>query len=107
MPGQMHGSMQQGMSGVKVGLEALQKALPHIPMGSKLHQVILKAVAEIGKHMEQEGGGGQDPAAMIQQLMELARSAKTQPGMAGMMPGAGAGGAPGGAPPPPSPPMGA
>jgi hypothetical protein len=97
----MAGSSQQGMSALKVGLESLQKALPQLPMGSALHQSVLKAVADIGKHLEKEGGGGGDQMGAIQQLMELARAAKTQPSMAGMMPGGA------GAPPPPTPPMGA
>jgi hypothetical protein len=83
------------------GLESLQKALPQIPMGSKLHASILKAIADIGKHLEEEGGA-KDPSAMIQQLVELARNAKTNPNAAAAMP---PGGAPGGAPPPPAPPM--
>ena len=104
MPGPMAGSAQQGLAALKVGVEALQKALPQLPMGSALHQSVLKAIGDIGKHMEKEGSGGGDQMGAIQQLMELARAAKTQPNMAGMMPG-GAGGA--GAPPPPTPPMGA
>lgn len=109
MPTPMQGSQRQGMSSLKVGLEALQKALPQLPMGSALHQSVLKAVADIGKHLEKEGGAGGDQAGAIQQLMELARAAKTQPNMAAMMPGgAPAGGPPGaGAPPSPTPPMGA
>lgn len=100
LPGPMAGSAQQGMSALKVGLESLQKALPQLPMGSALHQSVLKAVADIGKHLEKEGAAGGDQMGAIQQLMELARAAKTQPSMAGMMPG-GAGA------PPPTPPMGA
>ena len=100
MPGPMAGSAQQGLAALKVGVEALQKALPQLPMGSALHQSVLKAIGDIGKHMEKEGAGGGDQMGAIQQLMELARAAKTQPSMAGMMPG-GAGA------PPPTPPMGA
>jgi len=109
MPTPMQGSQRQGLSSLKVGLEALQKALPQLPMGSALHQSVLKAVADIGKHLEKEGGAGADQSGAIQQLMEMARAAKTQPNMAAMMPGAPpAGGPPGaGAPTPPMPPMGA
>jgi hypothetical protein len=105
----MAGSGQQGMASLKVGLESLQKALPQLPMGSALHQAVLKAVADIGKHLEKEGGSGGDQMGAIQQLMEMARAAKTQPNMSAMMPGgAPPTGAPGaGAPPPPTPPMGA
>jgi len=108
MPGPMAGSGQQGMAALKVGLESLQKALPQLPMGSALHQSVLKAVADIGKHLEKEGGAQGDQMGAIQQLMEMARAAKTQPNMAGMMPGGPPPGGPGaGAPPPPTPPMGA
>ncbi len=68
-------------------------------MGSKLHQSVLKAVADIGKNIEHEGGGGGDQAGAVQQLLEAMRSAKTNPNLAQMMPAAG------GAPPPPMPPM--
>ena len=105
MAGPMAGSGQQGMASLKVGLESLQKALPQLPMGSALHQAVLKAVADIGKHLEKEGGSGGDQMGAIQQLMEMARAAKTQPNMSAMMPGgAPPTGAPGaGAPPPPTP----
>ena len=86
------------MTSVKLGLEALQKALPALPMGSPLHSSVLKAVADIAKNMNEGGGGGD--ADKIQQLIAMARSAHAQPSpLAGMMPG----GAPpggGGAPPP-------
>ena len=110
MPGGMGGSVQHGMAALKVGLEALQKALPQLPLGSTLHQAVLKALTDIGKQMEKQGGSGNDQAGAIQQLVDMARTAKTQPAMAGMMPGGAppAGGAPGGAPPPPPmPPAGA
>ena len=103
MPTPMAGSQQQGMASLKVGLEALQKSLPNLPMGSALHQSVLKAVADIGKHLEKEGGTTGDQMGAIQQLMEMARAAKTQPSMAAMMPG----GAPPAGGPPGAPPMGA
>lgn len=110
-PGHPAGNAQQGMTSVKLGLEAFQKALPQIPLGSKLHAAVMKAVSDISKHMNEEGGGkGNDPSAMIQQLMELARNAKANPNAQAAMPGgAPPGGAPGGAPqpqPPAMPPMG-
>jgi len=102
----MHGSQQQGMASLKAGLEALQKALPQLPMGSTLHQSVLKAVADIGKHMEKEGGAqGGDTSGVIQQLMEMARSQKMQPNMAAMMPPGAPPAAGGGAPSLPPPPM--
>ena len=97
--GPLAGSAAQGMAKVKLGLEALQAALPMIPMGSELHTDLMKAVSSITKHLGDkggEGGGGQQ----IQQLLEMLRNAKMQgaPPQAGMMPGG-----PGGAPPPPGP----
>ena len=102
--GPMAGNAAQGMAKVKVGLEALQAALPMIPMGSELHADLMKAVSSISKHLQQDGaqGGG----AQIQQLLDMIRTAKTQGGPPAAPPGGG--GAPPMAPPgmgaPPSPP---
>ena len=97
--GPMAGNAAQGMAKVKVGLEALQAALPMIPMGSELHADLMKAVSSISKHLSQDAGQG--GGAQIQQLLDLIRTAKTQGG-----PPAGVGGgAP--APPPSMPGMGA
>ena len=101
------GSAKQGMAALTAGLEMLQKALPQLPMGSKLHTSVLKAVSEIGKHLAEEGGGaGKDPSALIQQLVEAARGAKVNPASMAALPG-GAGGPPPMMPPgPPGAPMG-
>lgn len=102
-PGPMAGGAAQGLSKVKIGLEALQAALPMLPMGGELHADVMKAVSTISKHLQDQSQGGGN---QIQQLMEMMRAAKTQPNMAGMMPGSG--GPPGGAPPMAgAPPMGA
>jgi hypothetical protein len=98
--GPMAGNAAQGMAKVKVGLEALQSALPMIPMGSELHTDLMKAVSSIAKHLPQ--GADQGGGAQIQQLLDLIRTAKTQGAPPPMGP-AGSGGAPGalGAPLPP------
>ena len=103
-PSPLAGNAQSGMTGVKVGLEALQKALPQIPMGSKLHTAVLKAVADIGKKLNEEGGGGGDKAGAIQQLIEAMRNAKTNPNAQAALPQGGPPPAP--AMPAPMPPMG-
>ena len=99
--GPMAGSAMQGIQKVKLGVEALQAALPTLPMGGELHQAVMKAITDISKHMTSGQGG--DAGGAIQQLIELMRNAKQQPGAAGAMPGA----APGGMPPPAMPPMSA
>lgn len=106
-PGPMKGAVAGGAEKLKLGLKALQEALPSLPMGSSIHTAVLKALTDIGKAVEKEGGGKGDPGAMIQQLVEMARNAKQAGAPAPQMPGAG------GAPPPPGmgagppmPPMG-
>ena len=103
-PGPHAGSANSGVASVRTGLEALQKALPQIPMGSKLHRAVMKSISDISKEMESEGKGGGDSSGMMQQLVELARNARTNPNAAAAMP---PGGSPGGSPPGPAmPPMG-
>ena len=106
-PGPMKGAVAGGAEKLKLGLKALQEALPSLPMGSSIHTAVLKALTDIGKAVEKEGGGKGDPGAMIQQLVEMARNAKQSGAPAPQMPGAG------GTPPPPGmgagppmPPMG-
>ena len=106
-PGAMHGSMNQGLSAVRNGVKALQDAISQLPMGSALYHSVLKALTDISKNLEKEGGASADPSGGVQQLLEALRTAKTNPGMAGMMPGgapAGPSGGPPGAPPPVMPP---
>ena len=101
--GPMAGSAAQGISKVKVALEALQAALPMLPMGGELHTDVTKALSQLGKHVQQGQGGD-----VVQQLLEMIRNSKTQgaPAMPGAPPPGGA--APPGMPPPgamPPPPM--
>ena len=94
-PGPLKGGAAGGAEKLKLGLNALREALPALPMGSSIHTAVLKALTDIGKAVEKEGGGKGDPGAMIQQLVEMARNAKQSGAPAPQMPGAG------GAPPPP------
>jgi hypothetical protein len=82
-PGAMLGQQAKAMEGVKLGLKALQEALPSIPIGSELHQAVLKAVGDIGKHIDQGGPG--DQSGMMQQLVQMARSAQGAPPQAAAM----------------------
>jgi hypothetical protein len=88
-PGPMKGAASGGMEKLKLSLKGLQEALPVLPMGAPLHTAVLKALTDISKALEKEGGGQGDPGAMIQQLVEMARAAK-QGGGAPPPPGAGA-----------------
>ncbi len=93
-PQAMPGAGAQATTGVKLALEALQKSLVGIPMGSELHTAVLKAITDISKNLDKGGGG--DQTAMIQQLAQMARGAQTQPppqaaAMQHMFPGAGGG----------------
>lgn len=97
----MAGSAASGMTSVKLGLEALQKALPTLPMGSEIHNAVLKAVGDIAKHLDASSGGG--PQAVIQQLAQMASAAHADPqrqATLGMLPGGPPPGAGGGAPAP-------
>ena len=93
------GNASGGLAEVKIALEALQKALPSIPMGTELHKAVMDAVAKISKHMTE---AAESPQMKIQNLLKMVQSARAQQpnqalaGLAG-----GAGGAPGGDPPPP------
>ena len=83
-PGLATGSMGD----VKIALEALQKALPSIPMGTELHKAVLDAVAKIGKHMSE---AGDSPQMKMQALMQMIQKMKAgQPNQAlGAMAGGG------------------
>lgn len=105
VPAAMPGAQAQGTDLVKTALEMLQKALPTIPLGGELHGAVIKAVADLSKHVGKIAGNS-DPQAVVQQLAKLAMAARQQqmpPGLGppGGPPGPqmGAGGPPGGMPP--------
>lgn len=99
-PQAMAGAGTQSISAVKMALEALQKALPGLPMGTDLHTAVLKALTDLSKHVGESAG---DNSGVVQQLAQMARQAQQAPQAAAAMramppqPGAGA------APPPPPP----
>jgi hypothetical protein len=95
------GQATQGLGEIQIALQALQKALPSVPMGTEMHKSVLDAIKKIGEHMTEMQNS---PQMQIQNLLAMIAKAKQgQPGAGlGGMAGAG-GGAPGGAPPPPPP----
>ena len=98
----MPGAQASAMGHVKLAVDALQKALPQLPMGSDLHAAVLNAVSGITKHMDDSGipPASQDDA--MQQLVALARQGQQGANpLAAMMPSPQIAGAP------PAPPPGA
>lgn len=75
-PRPMMGAGQQGLTLVRTGIEALQKALQGLPMGSELHTAVLKAITDLTRRM---GEGQQDHAAQIQALTGMARDTTQNP----------------------------
>ena len=78
VPGRMAGGAAQGANLLRAGLEMLQKALPMLQLGSDEHNETIKAVGALSKVVGKIAGAG-DPAAMVQQLAQLARSAQQAP----------------------------
>lgn len=93
----MAGGQQAGLIKLKLGLEALQAALPNLPMGSELHSEVLTAISKIGKMLAKDAGGN-DPNAIVQQLATMAREQKAQPQQQAALANIMGPGAPGGAP---------
>lgn len=98
MPGMMH----QGMSGVKTALEMLQKSVSELPMGSPLHQKVLKFIADISKELGSNSEqGGSDVAQRVASMARQGPNPQAQAAMSKLFPQQGGGGAT-----PPQPPMG-
>jgi hypothetical protein len=80
-PRPMMGTGAQSLTLVHTALEALQKSLVGLPMGSELHTAVLKAVTDISKRMNNESG---DHSAQVQALAAMGRDAQTNPQAAAM-----------------------
>lgn len=79
-PQPMLGQGAGAMADIRNALVGMQKALPGIPMGSELHSAVLKAVADISKHLDptdKESNKGIDLQALVQQARA---SAQNSPG---------------------------
>jgi hypothetical protein len=59
-----------GLGKIKVALQALQDALPSIPMGSPLHTDVLSVAKTLSKHVDQEGQQGGPPVQSLLQMMQ-------------------------------------
>ena len=71
MPQPNPGNQAAAMSKVKVAVQALQDALPSIPLGTPLHDVVLNSVKALSKHFEKDA---ESPALSMQSLVQMARS---------------------------------
>jgi hypothetical protein len=76
-PRPMMGSGAQALTLVHTAMEALQKSLVGLPMGSELHTAVLKAITDISRRMDVGGGG--DHAAQTQALAAMSRDIQSNP----------------------------
>lgn len=97
------GNALAAVSKVKSAVTLLQEALPAIPMGSDVHNDVLKAVGMLAKHAESQPATDQ---SQITQLMALIQKLATQQPNAALQRLAQPPNAPPALPPPPAPPPG-
>lgn len=64
-----------------IALNALQDALPSLPMGSPLHSKVLKVTQELTKELQ---SSKEDPQLQIQSLVQMIRQAAQNAPMAGL-----------------------
>jgi len=73
------GNMAAAGDKLKVAMQALQEALPAIPMGSPLHTEVLNTLKRLGSKLET---GESNSAAPVQALLQMLRQAPQQNQMA-------------------------
>jgi len=78
MPQGNPGNVAAAMMQVKNAVEMLQKALPSIPMGTPLHEKVLKVTGELVKELSEGGQGGENQALQLQSLVQMLRSSQQQ-----------------------------
>jgi hypothetical protein len=61
---------------IHTAVEALQKSLVGLPMGTELHTKVLKAIVDLSKGMDNGGG---DSASQIQALAAMGRDIQSNP----------------------------
>jgi hypothetical protein len=81
VPGVNHGNQVAAHAAVHAGIEAFQKALPQIPMGSELHTELLTTIKKLSSLLSDSSP---DPAQQIQQLVQLARQTQQEGPMAAL-----------------------
>lgn len=75
MPQANQGNLAAAMQKVRIGMKALEEALPMIPMGSPLHSKIHKVALDLAKDLPQ---GDENPALQLQSLVQMLRNSSQQ-----------------------------
>lgn len=91
------GNVASSLSKLKMAVDALQEALPGIPMGTQLHKNVMSAISNIGKHMSEMQESPQMKAQQLLSMLGQIRAQQPNQALAAM-----GGGAPGGQPMTPS-----
>lgn len=99
------GNSAADLSKIKLGLEALQAGLPGVPMGTELHDAVLKAISTIGKHMSEMQDSPQMKMQGLLSMLQKMKQQQPNAALAGMGAPSPAGGPPPGATMPPPPPI--
>lgn len=91
MPRPQMGNASQALTLVHTALEALQRALPGLPMGGELHTAVLNSVSAISRRLDNKDGDG---PSQIQALAAMGRDIQQNPQAAVLqkLMGGGAGG---------------
>jgi hypothetical protein len=95
------GNTTASLGDIRIAVEALQKALPAIPMGTELHQAVAEAIKKISSHLGDMQDSGQMRMQNLMAMLQRARQAQPNQALAALGPKPG-----GGAPPVLTPPGG-
>lgn len=75
------GNVAMALIDVRNAVNLIQKALPMIPLGAPLHAELLDTVKKISKHLTP---GDDNHGLQLQSLLQMARSASSQPPVAAL-----------------------
>jgi hypothetical protein len=81
VPRPQMGNAAQALTLVHTAIDALQRALPGLPMGSELHTAVLRTVTELSRRTSNEGG---DKGSQLQALSQMGRGLQQQPQQAAL-----------------------
>lgn len=81
MPQGNPGNAAAAMVEIRNAVQMLEKALPSIPMGSPLHEEVMKATSGLVKKLSQ---GDENQALQLQSLVQMMRSSAQQQPMSAL-----------------------